>query len=138
MIFNFKCQFPKINWKRHSSQKSWMLTDLSWDPSGPIILWECNIFGIQRPTAKQQLPRQWEFQIVKFGSIIIDLLNELTNNQIGNFDEMFVQCDLHLGYIGNTESATEVQIKILGYEINVLLSIYLFVTMVIIFLFCYS
>ena len=37
-------------------------------------------FGVRRPTTKQQLPKQWEFQVAKFRSIITDLVKDLPDN----------------------------------------------------------
>jgi transposase-like protein len=73
-------------------------------------------FGVRRPTTKQQLPKQWEFQVAKFRSIITDLVKDLPDNQIGNFDEVSIQCDMPLDYTVDTKGATEVRIKTTGHE----------------------
>ena len=84
-------------------------------------------FGVRRPTTKQQLPKQWEFQVAKFRSIITDLVKDLPDNQIGNFDEVSIQCDMPLDYTVDTKGATEVREKT---RKNVLMSIYVFSKMV--------
>lgn len=65
---------------------------------------------VRRPTTKQQLPKDWEFQMAKFRSTIADLKKDLPDNQIGNFDEVSVQCDMPLGYTVETKGADEVRI----------------------------
>jgi transposase-like protein len=71
---------------------------------------------VRRPTTKQQLPKDWEFQMAKFRSTISDLKKDLPDNQIGNFDEVSVQCDMPLGYTVETKGANEVRIKTTGHE----------------------
>ena len=46
-----------------------------------------------RPTTKQQLCKDLEFQVAKFRNTITDLKKDLPDNHIGNFDEVSVQWD---------------------------------------------
>ena len=71
---------------------------------------------IWRPTTKQQLRKDWEFQVAKFRSTLNDLKKDLPDNQIGNFDEISVQCDMPLGYTVETKGVTEVRIKTTGHD----------------------
>ena len=59
---------------------------------------------VRLPTIKQQLCKDWEFQVAKFRSTITDL----PDNQIGKFDEVPVQFDMPLEYTVETKGATEV------------------------------
>ena len=86
---------------------------------------------VRRPNTKQQLPKDCEFQITKFKSTIADLKKDLPDNQIVDFDEVSVQCDMPLGYTVETKGANEVRIKTTGHEKNDLPSIYVFSKMVI-------
>ena len=54
--------------------------------------------------------------MAKFRSTITDLKKDLSDNQIGNFDEVSVQFDMPLGYTVKTKGATEVRIKTTGHE----------------------
>ena len=63
---------------------------------------------VRRPTTKQQLCKDLEFQEAKFRSTITDLKKDLPKNQIGNFDEVSVQFDMPLGYTVETKGITVV------------------------------
>ena len=73
-------------------------------------------FQLYEWVAKQQLLKQWKFLVAKFRSIITDLVKDLPDNQIGNFDEVSIQCDMPLGYTVDTKGATKVRIKTTGHE----------------------
>jgi len=57
----------------------------------------------RRLTTKQQLCKDWKFQVAKFKSIITNLKKDLPDNQIENFDEVSVQWDTPLWYTVETE-----------------------------------
>ena len=56
---------------------------------------------VRRPTTKQQLCKDWEFQVRKFKSTITDLKKDLPDN----LDEVSVQFDMPLGYTVETKGA---------------------------------
>ena len=58
---------------------------------------------VRLPTIKQQLCKDWGFQVAKFRSTITDLKKDLRDNQIENFNEVSVQFDMPLGYTVETK-----------------------------------